>query len=276
MKISALERCFVDMDVRQYPLLSQLIASSDLKATDIREILDLTGSVKGQIQLAIVAKSIIKSILITTKNSLINIPALKALQFIKPENINTALTEDEHRSIILYSKDGNRKRMFSSPIFQTPTFQIGKNMLISMVLTDLSQLITGNNSTTVPVNDALKKLDDYFETQPDSPISEKSFTEIATQYKTIPTPNMSKADSYNSLLNFTKQLSVSSNSSTSSSLKRSNNEPIITNSPKQSKINSNDSPLSFLSDSDNSEHRYFENELAEIFPPENAIQLENY
>lgn len=180
MKISALDRCLMNMDISQNPFLCQMISTSELSPTEIKDIIQLASSVQCQVQLATVVKSGLKSILITIKNSLVTIPALSMLQFVKPENISSTLTFDEHRSIILHARGGNQTSVFNKPIFQQPYFLIAKNMIFSMIVKDVTSLLQSNTNPNnpPPIEQAMKKLDDYFETIPDSPIPETEFVQM--------------------------------------------------------------------------------------------------
>lgn len=180
MKISTLDRCLMDMDMSQNPFLCQLITTSELNPTEIKDLMQLASSVNCQVQLATVIKSGLKSILVTVKNSLVTIPALSMLQFVKPENISPTLTFDEHRSIIVHARGGNQSSVFSKPIFQQPFFLIAKNMLFSMIVKDVTGILQAHGANKAPpVEQALKKLDDYFDTIVESPMVSKDFENMS-------------------------------------------------------------------------------------------------
>lgn len=188
MKISTLDRCLMDMDMSQNPFLCQLITTSELNPTEIKDLMQLASSVNCQVQLATVIKSGLKSILVTIKNSLVTIPALSMLQFVKPENISPTLTFDEHRSIIVHARGGNQSSVFSKPIFQQPFFLIAKNMLFSMIVKDVTGILQAHGTNKAPpVEQALKKLDDYFDTIVESPMVSKDFEHISEKSEEVAT-----------------------------------------------------------------------------------------
>lgn len=275
MKISTLDRCLMDMDMSQNPFLCQLITTSELNPSEIKDLMQLASSVNCQVQLATVIKSGLKSILITIKNSLVTIPALSMLQFVKPENISPTLTFDEHRSIIVHARGGNPS-VFSKPIFQQPFFLIAKNMMFSMIVKDVTGILQAHgNNKPPPVEQALKKLDDYFDTIPDSPMMSREFASMdimEPETETVETSN----DFWESLNKTTEIDSDIASGVTLGSNKRASSESTESSAPKRPK-----SVMSFASSNSwvsntlekateqtltDEQIRNFDAELAQIFP----------
>lgn len=241
------------MDMSQNPFLCQLISSSQMTPAEIKEVLEIFSSVNGQVQLATVIKSGIRSVLITVKNSLVNVPALKIINFVKPENIKPALTTSEHRAIVLYAKNNKVGKFFSGPLFDQPLFLIGKNMLFDMIVSDMTSLLQTYNGPA-PVETAIKKLDEYFDTIPDSPMSDRSFKDVESPEDLIPTRRSSKRSFESTQSLSPKRMTPISFESTHSL------------SSKRMKL---DSPISFISETsvvDEEEPRAFQDELSDIFP----------
>lgn len=250
----------MDMDMSQNPFLTQLISTSELSPTEVREIFQIAGSINGQVQLATVIKSGVKSILITIKNSLVNIPALSILQFIKPENINPTLTFDEHRSIYLHTRSGKPSSLFSNPMFQQPFFLIAKNMMFSMVVKDVTSLLQTYNNQPPPIEQALKKLDKYFDTVPESPIPENQFVPMTNPLET------DMEDFWDELNKASKNNSEIASGIHTPSPKRqlSLSDDDVELSPKRSKSIS--SINSWEQSIDSSERLKFTEEISRIFP----------
>jgi hypothetical protein len=271
MKISTLDRCLMDMDMSQNPFLCQLITTSELNPTEIKDLMQLASSVNCQVQLATVIKSGLKSILVTVKNSLVTIPALSMLQFIKPENISPTLTFDEHRSIIVHARGGNHSSVFSKPIFQQPFFLIAKNMLFSMIVKDVTGILQAHGTNKAPpVEQALKKLDDYFDTIPDSPM-------VSNPFEAMPVPPSAEDDFWASLNETSKQDAIIACGTTP---KRPSSCKLV-NSPnkRRTSIQSFTSSNSWLSVNEKqTTPEYtteqlcdFNTELAQIFPHDESI-----
>lgn len=227
MKISTLDRCLMDMDMSQNPFLCQLISTSELNPAEIKDLMQLASSVNCQVQLATVIKSGLKSILVTIKNSLVTIPALSVLQFIKPENISPTLTFDEHRSIIVYARGGNQTSLFAKPIFQQPFFLIAKNMIFSMMVQDVTSLLQQHtNNKPPPVKEALKKLDEYFDTIPDAPIGD-------TEFQSMTKPDTTNEDDFWAKLSKSSKANSNTESDIVSLKRKSQSLPLSESTPKR-------------------------------------------
>lgn len=261
MKISAIDRCLIDMDVSQNPFLRQLITTSRLEPEDIQGILRLFGSVKGQIQLAAVIKSTLRGVFINAKDYLVEIPMLKFLKMVKPENISTSLTDDEHRAIVLNARDGKGFGFLSGPLFDRPSMLIAKNMILSMVVDDITNMLQTYNNPP-PLQDALKKLDEYFDTIPQSPIkTDQTFKDI--EIPTNLTPNTEDLDEIIRKSQISPIYSVSSKHSRGS-LKRPASVSSV-NSKKSRLTSEPESPIYFEDKIGDHEILTFDEELENIF-----------
>lgn len=246
MKISTLDRCLMDMDMSQNPLLCQLIQSSDLTPDEIKDLVGLVGSINSQVQIATVVKSGLRSILITAKGTLVKIPALSMLEFIKPENISPTLTIDEHRAIMVHARGGNQSTFFKKPIFQQPVFLIAKNMIFSMIVKDVTDLLYPNLSKNPPsVEEARKKLDNYFDTIPDSPMPDNAFQNVHIPISSPKraSPSFKQLKRLNSIASSTSFKRLSSKS-TSPSFKRVSSKSSSSSSSTSFKRLSSKTPLS--------------------------------
>lgn len=178
MEISNLDRCLIDLDIKNNPFLAELISSTNMKdPNSIKNLIEVAASVNYEVQLATVIKSVTKSVLITIKNTASAWPKIgQYISIIKPENINGSLTFEEHRAIIAHKRDRQSKL---SPLFQKPYFLIAKNVLFGMIASDVSSLLNLNKSQEVkPVDKALEKIDQLFRTTPDSPIVLREFESV--------------------------------------------------------------------------------------------------